>query len=295
MPEQYLISDKELPIINGRRITAIYAKGFFYDTGRLDDAGVAGRIDCYLCVTEDRYYSIVNGRSVWSDMPNIKLKTLPPVFAELFKYTNSLWYRTKPSLHCLPHGRGDGCIHMKNHVLYRDCTGPANYTHVHSDMGKKMLATLGTNHIVKELESSFGVEYDTVWLRREGNLWYPDTALSTWREGYPFVTIDFNSLKHMRIWHERSKSHLFIERVDEVEVGDEGLIFVNVKDRIKGFCYLREWTNTKKEDPGGIIRYNVVDIKSDKIFINAMIGDKVQVRDSTYNGFLYRINRRAFI
>ena len=107
-----LIDWDELPIINGRRIHSIYAMGFFYNTTKLVDAPIASKIDCYVCHTKDRKF--VQG--VYVNLPDVKLKILPPVFAELFKHTTSLWYRTDNS------GNGsfiDGSIYMKNYTVYR--------------------------------------------------------------------------------------------------------------------------------------------------------------------------------
>jgi hypothetical protein len=291
-----LIRDKELPIINGRRIKSIYAMGFFSTTDKLVDAPVAGRIDCYICYTEDRDYKIVDGKSVWIDKPNVKLKELPDIFKPLFEKSTSLWYRMTDSCNG---SFTDGSIYLKSGTVYRgikymqDAYGciPVN-----SKLGKQALATLNSVSEVEELEESFGVQYDKTWLRRENDMWWPDMALPTWRPSgcYPYITQNIYNTDNIRVYYENWGKTLFLERVKE-EVGDEGLVYVHFpREKGRDFCTIMTWADSKKEDPGGIVRFKVLDINEKdnwSIHVAAMLNDKVQFKEKRHGGSFYRLNR----
>ena len=142
---------------------------------------------------------------------------------------------------------------------------------------------------------------------------YPSEKLSSWRKyGYmpyrvpteAFLNQDFfgvPDLKHLRVWDEDLKVHLYLERADDLAVGDENLIRLRLAegqsdvygnnrlayciiDRYNescGYCYAR-LTITKKNKDGSF---------DYETYRN---GEKMSPRHgngTTRSGYLYRLNK----
>ena len=299
-----LVKNSERPKINGIEIAAIYSKKL-YVTGSTD-AYTSKETDFYLCVP---WYGYITGKP-------FKIKTLPPVFAALFgkqKYKDRTLDITHISFRESDSSNGsftdetmeisDG--NNRSFTIYRGCPYMIKHGAVDPDssFGKKMLATLGSKSNAELCPEGFASYYPQTPIQRVGRFVYPDAAQPSWRwlsGGRPYVTINHADQSNIRVYHEEYKAHLYLEQVIP-QKGDEGLIRCkfsyeqNADTRCnKGFNFvqLSEWTENKKEDPGGIIRWRILRMKRDKksVEVAAVINDKIQFREESWMSNYYRLN-----
>lgn len=299
--KQILIKDNELPIVNGRRINAIYAcMETAYRTDQILHDCYTDKPDYYHLVTDDRNYK--NGK--WIDVPDLYVKKLPAELAALFgkvevngktKLVTNLWFRTRDS------SNGsfiDQSISFSSFCYYRLKRGTWGEDSVFQGepFEEKIKAVLGKKFTVEVLPKWYNVEYPHTPLRREGGLLYPDYKLSGWRRPYkmPFVSNNYPKQDHIRVFYEDYNAHIFLSRVNEINEGDENLIavsFSNDRDEWDKFCCISTWAETKKEDPNGIIRFKALKFKKEWGWeFAAMLNDKIQFK-RMMNTHFYTIDR----
>lgn len=302
---ELIIKREELPVVNGRRINAIYAcMETAYRTDQILHDCYTDKPDYYHLVTNDRDFK--DGR--WFDVPDINVKTLPPALAALFgkvringeiKLVTNIWFRTSDS------GNGsftDQSISFKSFSYYRMERGTWGEGSVFKGepFEEKINAVLNHKFTVEELPEWYDREYPHTPLRRVGELLYPDTKLSGWRRSYdmPFVSNNYPNNDHIRVFYAPYNAHIYLSRVKEIKKGDDNLVEVSFsRDNNKWdkFCCISTWAETKKEDPLGIIRWKALTKTKEWGFeFGAMINDKVQFK-RMLNSYLYTIDRISFI
>lgn len=324
--KKLIATREELPIVNGRSIHAIYGRmeTAYYEKGRLLEDAYNEKPDYYLLCTEDSdYKKDKNGNYNFVRKSNIETRELPAELAQLFGkqksgnyslYVTRMWIRTScsgngsftDSLCSLEGGCGaeHKSINYYREKRWKDCTNESA-TFIGEEYAKKIDSILGKKFTVEELPAEFNVEFPCSYIRNVGGLNYPDTKCSGWRwsQGDPYVSNAFDhrgnpDRTNIRVYLEKLNAHLYLEKVIEVEAGDEGLIDVNFSRSYdknpNQFCRVSTWSDSKKEDPNGIIRWNVLSKnKKGEIEVGAMINDKVQFKRD--GGNFYRLNRLVFI
>ena len=297
--KQILIKDNELPVVNGRRINAIYAcMETAYRTDQILHDCYTDKPDYYHLVTDDSDYK--NGK--WINVPDLNVKNLPAELAALFgkveingktKLVTHLWFRTRCS------GNGsfiDQSISFSSFCYYRLKRGTWGEDSVFQGepFEEKILKVLGGKFKVEELPEWYNVEYPHTPLRREGGLLYPDYKLSGWRRSYrmPFVSNNYPKTDNIRVFYEPWNAHLYLERVPNVEVGDKNLVVVKFSyesNESNKFCCITTWAETKKEDPEGLVRFEILRIEKNRgIQVAAMLNGKVQFKEWRNSEF-YRV------
>lgn len=304
-----LIKYEELPVINGVRINSIYGRmETAYSTDQLLSDAYDEKPDYYLLCTDDFDYK--DGRRV--DKKDLKVKELPKELAALFgkqEINGGSVYVTRMTFRTSCSGNGSftdnsisldgGCGATSKCITYyrtkRWDKAHSGAVFIGEPLEKKILAVLGKKFKVEALPDGFDVEFPCTYVRNEGGLNYPDLKLPSWRwlYGSPYVT--FDNGKNIRVFFEDYNAHLYLERLDTVEEGDEDLVSITFNyghdKKPDQFCNIAQWADTKKEDPKGIIRFKVlkVDEKANWSYkVAAMVNDKEQFKRDTHNTF-YRL------
>lgn len=303
-----ILDSGELPKINGESVTAIYGT---METAYNENAALA---DAYSNTPD--YYTVVC--HLYSTKKVLKIKTLPKELADLFgwqdiqgvqHYVSQLSFRTSDSCNgsftddTMSFSGGYGKIFY----YYRTNRWPNTKGNVFvgEPFEEKIKAVLGKHFKdVEVLPEWFDREYPSCYVRKEGGLNYPDTKLPTWRKGMPYVSNDYSSgspnSENIRVFVESMNAHVYLQRVSKLQVGDEGLIEVDLWNRNlkhEEFCQIAQWSESKTEDPCGLIRWKVKNIKKGEGWpfeMAAMIGDKEQFTRWTQCTY-YRIIRISYI
>ena len=299
-----LITDEELPRVNGVSINAIYAQmETAYRTDQImRDANEKQVPDYYLLVTDDKDFK--DGK--WKDVPDLKVRTLPPSLANLFgkhiingetKFVTNLWIRTRCS------GNGsfiDQSISFSSFSYYRTkrfTNSNESNVFIGEPFEENIKAVLGKKFKAEVMPPEFDVEFPVCYIRREGGLNYPDTKLSGWRRygNLPYVSNNGYNTDNIRVYYEPWNAHLFFQVVKEPEVGDEELVKIHFprlqSESPDQFCHIARWNDTKKEDPDGIIRWtiNKVDKKDNWSYhVTSVLNGRVQFKQQCHNDF-YRL------
>lgn len=313
-----LLSDGEIPKINGVKVKAIYGQmETAYRNDQLLSDAYNEKPDYYLIVTEDRKYK--DGKYV--DCKNIKTRELPPEFAQFFGpqkingtevYVTRMYIRNRCSGNgsfidqTLDFSGGFGAT-TKTICYYRlDRWPDASKLGIFKGepLGEKIEKTLVRKSFeVIPLPDDFDVEQPCVYIRNVGGLNYPDTKVSGWRWLYgdsPYVRNAYDP-KHIRVYSEKDNAHIYLEEV-EPQKGDIDLVKINFNrefcDSFMGqkgdyFCSIVRWVKDKKEAPNQIIRFNVLNVEKDQygtfVKVAAIANDKVQFKQEMNSKGFYRI------
>jgi len=287
--KETIIGIDELPIFNGIRIKSIYAK-------KRDERYYETR-DLYGDETPDFYLLV----PYFSSQKDQYVKTLPDSLLNVFGnktdkgkkgFVKSITYRTSGS------GNGsfvDDSISLGGFSFYRGLDKKYGVDG-NSEFGKNILATLNTKIDVphcKEWEYCF---YPCSFVRKEGGLNYPDVALDSWRWLYgknPYISNEFGKRDNIRAWDEDMKAHLYLQRVDSVNDGDENLIIVRFSSHYDKkpdqFCTIQRWSDTKVNAKNEIMRFNVKTIKNEIKLIPIVNGVEQNFNFDYYPSDTYKI------
>jgi len=250
-----IIQRDELPKFNGRSVDSIYA---VYANSRY------GKDGWY--VADILYYNI-HFRKEWKSTVNvISIHKLPPEFEVFFGkvenkgkkiFVTNLRFRERDSANgsfcdeSLSIGGWAGNSTNDSLSIYR---GGGEYTDkpenkyvidIDGELGKSIMGTLNTNFTVDtdfefancpytleegSLDFATKYPYEHTPIRIIDGLVYPDEKLPSWRwlHGMPYRTPDGDTdKKHLRIWDEDLKRHIYVEKTETVEEGEEGLISIS--------------------------------------------------------------------
>lgn len=311
-----LLSNREFPRVNGTKIHAIYGRmnTAYSATSILDDA-YDKKPDYYLLCTKETHY--VNGSRV--QKKDIKVKELPEELAQFFgpqEVNGNKVYVTRMYIRESPSNNGSftdqtldfagGCGVTGRHIYYyrlprwKDAGELSVFKG--EELGERYENTfIGKSFTVDVLPDDYNKEYPCVYIRKIGNLNYPDVKVSGWRwlYGSPYVRNESDP-KSIRVFSESLNAHVFLEEV-EPQKGDEDLIYIDFSrqwdDSFLGqkgdyFCHIRCYNNDNKD----IVRYNILKVEHHKQFgtsVNAVIvenGKNQHCKDMRAKGF-YRLVR----
>lgn len=288
---EILIKIDELPKINGMRIDRIYLE--YYDKRGVKDYTVRpeDRIPYY---TLYPYFHSVNREKY----PIIRTKKLPKQFSDIFDnvieatYPNgyhksikptSMWYRTSDSgsggfiddsisIDGASNNNTGSSISFTRNSKYPDDL-PAD-----APAAKLMLNTLNINETVEVMPEYEYTYYPCTTLRRVDNWYYPTTVCSGWRwlYGMPYVTLDKG--ESLRVLNVDLKCHVFLNKVkpEDIEIGREYKIvtFPSYSDKEPDrYCHIRSWSDSKQDDPNGMVSFRVDKIYKSKAYNNEMVCD----------------------
>jgi hypothetical protein len=297
-----------------------------YEKGRLLEDAYNEKPDYYLLCTDDT--DVSQGYRNYKKYPNIKTEKLPDELAQFFGPQNVNGYNvyvTRMSFRTSDSGNGSfidqfcsfegGCgAQHKSITYYRTKrwpdTKPGNGAIFEGeDYAKRIDTILNKTFTVEETPEWYDVEYQCSYIRKLGGLNYPDVKCSGWRwsHGAPYVSNKYDDrgtpdFKHLRVYVENLKAHFYLEAAETLEVGDSNLVeitFSRHHDKNPNqFCNIGQWNDSKKEDPGGVIRWQVQHISDKKdgwpYKMAAVIGDKVQFTRHTWGSGYYRIQRISY-
>jgi len=335
---QTLTDFDELPKFNGKSIGDIYA---VYENGRHDTVdGVRtylGDILYYAChVKESRYGSsneIINVKELPDDFKKF--------FGVVTNKGNSvwikhLWFRMTGSGHASPdetlrisgfasNGTSEGFSLFRGYDWSEE---NCYYSQIinGSQLANDVLAVMGKDYEVEEIEfwqcpfkSKEGTldfaslyPYKHTPIRIIDGMVYPDEKLHSWRwlHGMPYATPSGETDEYrrtnkdsLRVWDEYNKQHLYLQIVEECEVGDENLVQVNFSyksHKIYGsesnaYCTIRRY---KSEYNGGaFVSYSVTKIiksSGDPVEYQEMLNGKLvgKKHRASHKSF-YKIVRRV--
>lgn len=247
---QTIVQRNELPKFNGKSIKSIYA---VYENSRHSNKAY---------IADILYYRVSYYGEKWHKRYEMMIRELPKDFQpflgkvlihkEKSIFVKSLYFRESDS-----HNGGftdeslslDGWSvggQSDGFNLYRGVPAMDKYSCTISTtckLGKQVLKIIGKSYKVKEIEfwecdykmkegsldfaTKFPYEY---WpIRIIDGLVYPDEKLPSWRwlHGMPYRQPEGQTNRiNIRVWDEVFEKHLYLEKVEECEVGEE-LLTVN--------------------------------------------------------------------
>lgn len=213
--------------------------------------------------------------------------------------------------------------------LYRGCEfleKPENIFVIDekSELGQKIANVLGKSFKVKEVEFAdcgykmeegsldFASKYPYAHtpIRIIDGLVYPDEKLPSWRwlqHGMPYRTpnseiqkdfLGYPIKKNLRIWDDKLNAHVYVERVDNAEEGDEDLIRISFSSEhhdlygYKGnaYCHITRYMSSND-----YVKYAVTKIfkteHSPVEYAEFRNGLKTGAKNRIEQGVFYRVNR----
>jgi hypothetical protein len=307
--KETIIQYEELPEFNGIKIKSIYAQKRDDGYYRTRDLWAGETPDFYLLVP---YFFALHNEPEYQYQ---YVKTLPESIACVFgiqEHEGSIMdvhyitYRTSGS------GNGsftDESMHLGGTLmtnktshsfsLYR---GLNQYgVKAKSNLGKRMLGTLKTKIDAPHCKEWEYTYYPCSFIRTEGGLNYPDVALESWRWSYgrPYISNDNGKNDNIRVWHEGMKAHVYLQRADNIENGEENLVHVDHSrhhdKKPEQFCIIDEWASTKEGAANEIIRFKAKKTKDGFDFIPMVNGKEQDWKRNYFPSTIYRIMRIAYV
>jgi len=314
-----IASYEELPIINGRRIHSIYGRmeTAYYEKGRLLEDAYDEKPDYYLLCTDDKDHSL--GWKNNKKYPAIRTRNLPKEISQFFGKqlipnsnisidVTTLYFRTSDSGNgsfidqFCDFGGGCGAT-SKNIIYYRTKRWEDAYygaVFEGEEFANRIDSILGKKFTVEELPEHFNVEYPCSYIRKIGNINYPDVKCSGWRWSYgdPYISIIYDDRglpdrSDIRVYLEDMNVQLYLSKEKEFNVGDDHLVSVSFSYRHdkkpEQFCHVL------RRNDKIIFRWKILKInKDDTIDTVAMVNGKEHFKRSFNKRDLYTINRTIY-